>query len=344
MYLWECILLNKIPRQPNYPMKRQKNNSKRKVTCQIPVRLNIMLRPQHYRKLKQVKSQRRHWFGCVEETLLPFWRQMFGEEELHWRSLWFKTAKSDHCSTLAIVTCLRSHKQMQPKQVTYLLSPILSHLWLFSAQGLPVFKALEGFLTQCPVCTWTSVDVLPRTKPLGDEFPGLGACRTTSFKSHKCLVMPFSSYSSSVIFPFSRFPEITPGTAYLHFLLIWGEIRHSWILRRNFSHLFLVRWAFPSKKLILAKIMQGTLLFHKVLKEFLSAIIHLPETVLQIVVQLECCEQVSWMLLLPANQGRNLLNRSGEMFSSVFHHVNLVNNSKKPHICKGHFPVASALH
>lgn len=73
-------------------MKRQKkNNSKRKVTCQIPVRLNIMLRPRHYRKVKQVKSWRRHWVGCVEETLLPFWRQIYGEEGLHWRSLWFKT-------------------------------------------------------------------------------------------------------------------------------------------------------------------------------------------------------------------------------------------------------------
>lgn len=70
--------------------KKKKNNSKRKVTCQIPVRLNIMLRPQHYRKVKRVKSQRRHGVGCVGETLLPFWKQRLGEEELHWRSLWFK--------------------------------------------------------------------------------------------------------------------------------------------------------------------------------------------------------------------------------------------------------------
>lgn len=51
--------------------------------------------------------------------------------------------------------------------------------------------------------------------------------------------------------------------------------------------------------------MQGTLLLHKVLKEFLSALIHLPEMVLQIVVQLEYYEQVNWMLLLLANPGRN---------------------------------------
>lgn len=72
-------------------MKRQKNNSTRKVTCQIPIRLNIMLRPQCYRKVKWVKSRRRHWVGCMEETILPFWLQIFGREGLHWGSLWFKT-------------------------------------------------------------------------------------------------------------------------------------------------------------------------------------------------------------------------------------------------------------
>lgn len=158
---------------------------------------------------------------------------------------------------------------MQPKQVTYLLSPILSQLWLFPAQGLPVVKALEGLLTdECPICTWTHVDVLHPTKPLGEEFPSLGTCRTTSFPSLSArltnilwslLVLTVSSEN----FPFSRFPEITPGTACLHFLLIWGEI-----VTRNFSHLFLVRWSFLSKKLTHAKIMQGTLLLHIVLKEF----------------------------------------------------------------------------
>lgn len=95
---------------------------------------------------------------------------------------------------------------MQPKQVTYLLCPILSHLWLFSPQGLPVFKALEGFLTQCPVCTWTYVDVLHPTKPLGDEFPSPGASRTTSFKSNKHLVMPPTSYSFTRKPPFLKIP------------------------------------------------------------------------------------------------------------------------------------------
>lgn len=105
---------------------------------------------------------------------------------------------------------------MQPKQVTYLLSPILSQLWLFPAQGLPVFKALDGFLTdECPICTWTHVDVLHPTKPLGEEFPSLGTCRITSFpslsaKSHKRLVMPLSSYNFIRKLPFLKIPWNQP--------------------------------------------------------------------------------------------------------------------------------------
>lgn len=264
-----------------------------------------MLRPQHYRKVKGVKSQRRHWVGCVEETLLSFWRQIFGEEGLHWRSLWFKAVPNQTNAPPwplpplleAISRCNqnRSHTYFLPFFPTSDYFQLRDFLYLrrdFSLMNAQ--SALGPMWVFCiPQSPWVrSSQVLEHAEPHPSSLTNVLWC---------LLVLTVSSEN----FPFSRCPEITPGTAYLHILLIWGEIRLSWIVTRNFSHLFLVRWAFLSKKLTHAKTMQGTLLLHKVLKEFLSALIHLPDIVLQIVVQLEYYEQISWILLLPANQGRN---------------------------------------
>lgn len=144
----------------------------------------------------------------------------------------------------------RGHKQMhreKSKRVTYLLSHILPHPLIIFSSGIPCIlwpardfslmnaqSALEPTQTFCipqsPLARSSQVYEHAEPHP---SFPSLP-------KSHKHLMMPPNSY-----------PEMTPETAHLHFLLIWAEIRHSRLLRMNSSQLFPVRWAFLSKKLTL---------------------------------------------------------------------------------------------
>lgn len=193
-------------------------------------------------------------------------------------------------------------------------------LWLFSAQGLPVFNSPQGSLV--PMRMFCIL-----------QNPLARSSLVYKPESHQHLMMPPIScnYMRQLRFLKKHSLETTPGTAYLHFLLIWGAIRHSRLLRMKV-------WdrAFLSKKgkilLVLANFMQATPFLPKVLKEFLSALIPSFRVVFT-----NCSagcilehEQVHRLLFKPANQGRNELSRFGEMSSLPFYHLNLLNNSEKP--------------
>lgn len=128
-------------------------------------------------------------------------------------------------------------------------------LWLFSAQELPVFNGLWG------ISLWwvPSLPLNPCKHSAAHKAPWWGIPKSMSVqncilpslsKPHKRLMMPPNSHSFIRQLHFLRehSPETTPGTADLHCLLIWGEIRHSWLPR---IQVVPVRWAFLSKKLTL---------------------------------------------------------------------------------------------
>lgn len=99
--------------------------------------------------------------------------------------------------------------------------------------------------------------------------------------------------------------------------------------------------------LVLAKLMQGTSFLHKVCFKGIFKCINSSFRDDFANCSAACIleyEQVHWLLFVSANQGRNELSRFGEMFPFSFYHVNLLNNSKKPQICKGCIPVASAIY
>lgn len=159
--------------------------------------------------------------------LSPFWRQMFGEEGLHWRSLWFKTVPNQSNAPPwplpplleAISRCNqnRSHIYFVPFFPTSDYFPLRDFLYLrpwrdFSPNALSALGPMRMFCI--PQSPWVMSSQV-------QEQAELHPSSLTSILW--CLLLRTVSPEN---LPFSRFPEITPGTAYLHFL-IWGEIRHS---------------------------------------------------------------------------------------------------------------------